>query len=304
MTEHNGFKNKKVTNDLDHQDDDFNLDDYLEGQMQTGSARPGVTIKQPKKESHTFRNLIIGGAIIAGAVYFTNPVERVQDFFGGGAAGDEIAATVDGGAAPIGIQTTPAPTPVEIIFGQNSDLPSGVTEELLQGMGQWMADMGYGNLSREELLSLRADGITATRTQAFHDMGYTNLSLQDLRDLGRADVRPGFISGFNDLGYTNLTVDQMISLEKSDVNSTFASMMQGLGYELSIEDMALLRRSGVTAFYTSNMHDLGYTDLTQEQLIRMRTIGVTTDLVKQMIADRNGDRPTYQEIIRHRISNQ
>lgn len=149
-------------------------------------------------------------------------------------------------------------------------------EELLNRMGAWMEEMGYGTLTHEELIALREEGVTATYTSQIRDAGY-------------ADV----------------TLEQLVELQNSDVSSTFTRMMGELGYDLTIQDLIDLRRADVTAFFTSNMMDLGYTmeELTKDNLIRMRNIGVTHTLAERLTEDQ-GVRPTVDELIRYRISNQ
>lgn len=147
-------------------------------------------------------------------------------------------------------------------------------EELLTGMGNWMEEMGYVDLSREALIELREQGVTATFTSRMHDLGYTDLSL-----------------------------DQLVRLRQNDVSSTFAAMMKELGYSLSVEDLIELRQHDVTAYYTSNMHDLGYNELTKEQLIRLKDVGVSTEDVKDLMEEQ-GQLPGIKELIRYRISNQ
>lgn len=147
-------------------------------------------------------------------------------------------------------------------------------EELLTGMGSWMEEMGYTGLSREDLIDLRRQGVTAT-----------------------------FTSRMRDLGYTELTLDQLVRLRQNDVSSTFAAMMKELGYTLSPDELIELRQHGVTAYFTSNMHDLGYSDITKEELIRLRDVGVQVSDVETLI-ERNGTPPSVEEMIRYRISNQ
>lgn len=147
-------------------------------------------------------------------------------------------------------------------------------EELLQGMGSWMEEMGYTDLSREDLIELREQGVTATYT-----------------------------SRIRDLGYSSLTLDEVVRLAQNDVSSQFAAMMKELGYELTVDDMVQLRQHNVTAFFTSNMHDLGYTDITQEELIRLKDTGVSASEVERLI-EQQGSQPTIEEIIRYHISNQ
>lgn len=147
-------------------------------------------------------------------------------------------------------------------------------EELLTGMGNWMEEMGYTGLSREDLIELREQGVTAT-----------------------------FTSRMRDLGYTDLSLDQIVRLRQNDVSSTFAAMMQELDYDLTVDDLVDLRQHDVTAYFTSNLHDLGYTDITKEELIRLKDTGVQTSEIKELIQQRD-ELPTVDEIIRYRISNQ
>lgn len=149
-------------------------------------------------------------------------------------------------------------------------------EELLSGMGAWMEDLGYGVLTDEELTALRDEGVTATETQRLHDAGYTDV-----------------------------TLEQLVELQDADVSGTYASMMKQLGYEFTIDDLIETRRSGVTANFTSRMMDLGYTfeELTKENLMRMRSINVSDRMAERLINER-GERPTIDELVRYRISNQ
>lgn len=147
-------------------------------------------------------------------------------------------------------------------------------QELLEGMGTWMEEMGYTGLTTEDLIELREQGVTAT-----------------------------FTSRIRDLGYTDITLDEVVRLAQNDVSSRFAAMMKELGYTLTIDDLIQLRQHDVTAYFTSNMHDLGYTDITQDELIRLRDTGVTASEVERLIQQR-GEQPTIEEIIRYHISNQ
>lgn len=148
------------------------------------------------------------------------------------------------------------------------------SEDLLNRMNARMVEMGYTDLSHDDLRELRSDGVTAT-----------------------------YISNVRGLGFTELTLEEAVRLAQAGVSSTFMAMMLELGYELDVEDFVTLRRAGVTAHFTSNVHDLGYRDVTTEQLIRMQRIGVSTSLIERLQSERGEDIP-LEEIIRYRISNQ
>lgn len=149
----------------------------------------------------------------------------------------------------------------------------GPSEDLLNSMNELMIEMGYTDLTHDDLRELRSEGVTAT-----------------------------YISNIRALGFTELTLDEAVSLANADASSTFMAMMMELGYDLTLEEFAQLRRANVTAHYTSNVHDLGFRDVTKDQLIRMRTIGVTTSLIEEL--QQENAEITMEEIIRYRISNQ
>ncbi len=164
------------------------------------------------------------------------------------------------------------PPPISTVF--SNVINTGPSEDLLNRMNTTMIEMGYTGLSHDDLRELRSEGVTAT-----------------------------YISNIRSLGFTDLTLDQAVRLAGADVSSAFVAMMMELGYELSIDEYIELRRSGLTAHFTSNIHDLGYRDVTTEQLLRMRRIGVTPALIERLKEER-GPEITLEEIIRYRISNQ
>ncbi len=171
------------------------------------------------------------------------------------------------------------PAAIEQLSDEFSDAVQSLNEydpELLQGMRDWMEDLGYGVLSDAELSALRDEGVTATQTQEFHDIGY----------------QP--------------TLEQLVDLERADVSTTYAGMMQELGYDLTVDELAETRRNGVTAFFTSNMMDLGYTidEMPVDELIGMRRVGVDHEMAEELIRQRAGQKPTVDELKRYAISNQ
>lgn len=155
-----------------------------------------------------------------------------------------------------------------------TNVTSEPSQTLLNRMNTRMVEMGYVDLTDDELRSLREDGVTAT-----------------------------YISNIRSLGYDDLTLDDARRLARADVSSAFTAMMIELGYELNVDDLVELRDAGVTAFFTSNVHDLGYRDVTKDQLIRMQRIGVTTSLIEELQTER-GEDISLEDIIRYRISNQ
>jgi hypothetical protein len=150
-----------------------------------------------------------------------------------------------------------------------------VDEGLIEQMGVWMSEMGYGELSREELLELREAGVTAT-----------------------------FTSRIRELGYTDLTIDDLKRMRQAGVTETFAGMMHELGYkDLTKEDLILLKQRGLTADFTAKVQNLGFPDITKEDLIRLRNYNISTSFIEWAQTELGKD-ASLDDIIKYKIRNQ
>jgi hypothetical protein len=148
-------------------------------------------------------------------------------------------------------------------------------EALLNRMGAWMTDMGYGELSREQIIELRQIGVTATYTSRLRELGYTDLTLDDLKRMRTAGV-----------------------------TETFAGMMHELGYkDLTKEDLILLKQRGLTADYTAKVQNLGFPTISKEDLIRLRNYNISTSFIENAQSTLGKD-ATIDDIIRYKIRNQ
>ncbi len=235
-TQHRTYQSESTGKDL--------LDSYIDKKVNKRQEEPSY---EPPVKKRTGR-IIAALIILAAALYFMNGLNSNNSIF-------TVTSPVDF---------------VESVINSTSE-PS---QDLLNRMNDLMVEMGYLNLTDDDLRSLRADGVTAT-----------------------------YISNIRALGYEDLTLDDARRLARADVSSAFTAMMIELGYELDVDDLVELRNAGVTAFYTSNVHDLGYRDVTKEQLIRMQTIGLTTSLIEELQSQQVEDIP-LEDVIRYRISNQ
>lgn len=150
-----------------------------------------------------------------------------------------------------------------------------VDEDLVRRTGTWMAELGYTGLSREDIISLRNAGVTATFTSRMHELGYKDLSIDDLK-----------------------------RLREVGVTETFTGMMHELGYkDLSKDDLILLKQRGLTADFTAKVQNMGYPDVTVSDLIRLKNYNVTTAFITKAKQEL-GENITIDEVIRHKISNQ
>ncbi len=151
--------------------------------------------------------------------------------------------------------------------------PERYPSELLNAMGARLTELGYPNLTPEQLAGLRDNGVTAT-----------------------------FVGQMNTAGYT-LSLNDAVRLARHDVSAEFVMMMKALGYAPSIDYLIKLKDAGVTANWVSQMNDAGYPIRTFDEMIQLRSIGAAPENVRSFIR-RYGRNPSIDELVRHRISNQ
>jgi hypothetical protein len=151
--------------------------------------------------------------------------------------------------------------------------PEQYPADLLNAMGARLEELGFPRLTHEQLAGLRDNGVTAT-----------------------------FVGQLKAAGFS-VSLNDAIRLARHGVSAEFVSMMKALGYSLSLDELIKLKDAGVTANWVSQMTDAGYQLKTVDEMIRLRSIGAGPENVRNFIVT-NGRKPSTEELIRYRISNQ
>jgi hypothetical protein len=92
-------------------------------------------------------------------------------------------------------------------------------------------DIGYTNISINELIQLKYQSITSEYLKSFENLGYKNLPIRTMMAFKVHEITPDYISGFNKLGFNNISADNILLLKMSDVTPQYIASMQQKGLE-------------------------------------------------------------------------
>ena len=81
-----------------------------------------------------------------------------------------------------------------------------------------MRDLGYRDLTLDQLVKLRQNDVSATFATMMKELGY-ELSAEDLIELRQHDVTAYYTSNMHDLGYNTITKEELIRLKDVGVSA-------------------------------------------------------------------------------------
>ena len=138
-----------------------------------------------------------------------------------------------------------------------------------------MASVGYSNLSIDDLIRLKAVGVTADYIRAIQDAGLPHPSVQDLIRLRAIGVQPDYIRAMRAHFGRSTSIEQISRLRALGVTDAYMRDLASAGYpNLTIEDTARLRAMGITSSYIALAASHGMRNLTVERLIRLKASGI------------------------------
>jgi len=111
--------------------------------------------------------------------------------------------------------------------------------------------------------------------------GYTNLSVDELVQMKAVGVTAGYIRGLEDAGLPHPTVEQLVRLRAIGVQPDYVRSIRQHYGALGADDIARLKAVGVTPEYASQMASAGYSNLTADQLLQLRAVGVDAAFIQR-----------------------
>lgn len=109
-----------------------------------------------------------------------------------------------------------------------------------------LASVGYTNLSIDDLIRLKAVGVTAEYIRGLENAGYGHPTVGELIRLRALGVTPAYVSAMAAAGYPKLTVAQITQLRAMDIDAAFIAKAASHGMRnLTVEQLVRLKASGV-----------------------------------------------------------
>lgn len=146
-----------------------------------------------------------------------------------------------------------------------------------------MRSAGLGELSLDEITEMRAVGVTPEYIKSLRDAGIkfdTPHNLVELRALG---VTGDYVAQMRAAGYTNLTTRQLTSMRAMGVSPAYVKQLADAGYHnLTPHELVELKAQGVHPEFIKSLNDAGYTNLSVKDLVRMAAMGVNAEFIRDL----------------------
>ncbi|MFL6247075.1 MAG: M56 family metallopeptidase [Thermoanaerobaculia bacterium] len=142
--------------------------------------------------------------------------------------------------------------------------------------------VGDGKLTVDELISLRAVGVTPEYINTMRGY-FPNLTVREVTSLRAVGVTPEFISEMRSAGLQVTSARNATSLAAVGVTPAFIRDMRNAGLEVKSErDATSLKAVGVTPEFIREMRDAGMTVKSEREATSLKAVGVTPEFIREM----------------------
>ncbi|HZG26517.1 MAG TPA: M56 family metallopeptidase [Chitinophagaceae bacterium] len=125
------------------------------------------------------------------------------------------------------------------------------------------------------------DALTAY-IQSLEQLGYKNLSLNQLAQLKSADVSPELIKTFQTLGFKEIQVEDLAASKRLAITPDYIRQVRSMGYpDISMQHLVQFKSLGITQEYISKLRALGFQDLPAAQLVPLKFHQGSPELVQE-----------------------
>jgi bla regulator protein blaR1 len=155
-----------------------------------------------------------------------------------------------------------------------------------------MEAAGFKNLSADELIAMKVQGVTPAYVKEIHDLGMKP-TVDEFVGMRVQGITPEYIREMRGIA-PNLDVDELIGMKVQGITPQYASELRELGIKADPDDLIGMRVQGITPEYVRGMQAVGF-KAGSEELIGMKVQGITPDYIRAMQA--TGLKPDVEEII-------
>jgi beta-lactamase regulating signal transducer with metallopeptidase domain len=169
--------------------------------------------------------------------------------------------------------TPEPPTPAATVAS------SGHREGYLAGL----VDAGYTQVSVDDIISLRENGVDSKYIQGMLRAGFGTPSPKDLINLHNNGVSPEYARHAVATGIPNLNVERMIHLAQNGVDLENVQRIHALGFgPFNIEQLTELHNNGVSASLFEALKESGYTKVDAHQAVQAQQNGLSARSLRNL----------------------
>src|SRR6266403_1108755 len=142
-----------------------------------------------------------------------------------------------------------------------------------------MEAAGFKNLTVDELISMKIQGVTPGYAKEMHELGLqpTPDELVGMRVQG---ITPEYIREFHELGLQP-SADDVIGMKVQGVTPEYVREMRATGLKPNTDELIGMKVQGITPEYVKSMQAAGFKDLDCDELIGAKVQGITPEFIEQ-----------------------
>jgi len=179
-------------------------------------------------------------------------------------------------AVPSTIVVAPPTPPVGPTQATTNDQPASQGSYI-----DSLKSVGLDNLSVDDLVAMKIQGVTADYVRQLHDLGLKP-GADDLIALRIQGITPAYIRDIRAGGIT-ANADDLIAMKIQGVTPDYVRALHELGLKPDADDLVAMRIQGVTPEYIRDIRALGLNP-TADDLVAMQIQGVTPAYIKALSA--------------------
>lgn len=161
----------------------------------------------------------------------------------------------------------PQPTPDQVVAIQIH----GVTPEF----AKQMKSLGFGEVSVDQLIAMKIHNVTPEFGAEIKSLGLAGMTIEQLIAFRIHGVEAAKLREMQSLGLGTPTADQAVALRIHNVTPEFVRGLKDAGLtKLGYDDAVAARIHGITADFIQEALKHGFKNLTLDQLIRLKQIGI------------------------------
>ena len=195
-----------------------------------------------------------------------------------------LAAAPTPAAAPIPA-VTPTPAPAPRLFVRVTPYlslaPQAASQPTAQSYIDGMKSAGLGDLSVDQLIALKIQGVTPEYVKQIHDSGL-HPDADELISMKVQGITPDYVREMRTATGQPLDIDNLIGLKVQGVTPEYIKQMHDLGIKSDADEIIGMKVQGITPDYVREMRAATGQSLDSDALIGLKVQGVTPEYIKQM----------------------
>jgi beta-lactamase regulating signal transducer with metallopeptidase domain len=145
-----------------------------------------------------------------------------------------------------------------------------------------MAAAGYPNLTVDQLVAMRSQGVTPDYIRELSAAGYDHLEVNKLVAFRIHGITGDYARAMNAAGFGRLDENKLVAAKIHGATPQYLDQMRAVVKDADFNQLVAFRIHGVTPEFIKEFAGFGFDEPSAEQLLAARIHGIDADFVKEM----------------------